>query len=257
VKGNTLLFSLLLLISGAAYSMDYDFDTPDGVSPDDMVLELVNSIKAGWRKVRGRWHRGPEAEREVIRAAIEEGVELDPEVVEEIKKVVPEVSEQEIIEAVTSTDNVGIVEEVAATDNIEITEPVMPTDNVEISEPVTAPDNVAVDDMPVVEEQAQEVQEAVQQLVKESRMSAAWNKVAGTCTRAKGRVAAAWRNKPTWKGVKKACTFDNIKNGVRNLPTTIKNHKVATAVIVGLPIATYIGYRLWKRYKANQEEVKN
>lgn len=117
-----------------------------------------------------------------------------------------------------------------------------------------------------VQESAQAVEEAVQEAAQgiRARFGAAWSWVTGKATGAKDKVVSAWHSKPTisdlknkipsWQDVKGACTYRNIKTQIRNLPTTINNHRLATAIIVGTPIAMVVGWKLWQAYKASQKK---
>jgi len=68
---------------------------------------------------------------------------------------------------------------------------------------------------------------------------------------AKDEAVSLWQNRLGLSDVRNAITLKNIKNKVCNIPTTINNHRLATAIIVGVStIAAVVACKLWRRHRA-------
>jgi len=175
-------------------------------------------------------------------------------------------SMEEVVDGVTSVD--PVVEPTIT----EVVEPVVEPTVAEVVEPVVEPTVAEVVEAPSVVEEAAEVVAEAQEAVAsrldamKARLGAAWGWVGSKTAAAKDKIADAWRNKPTisdikskiptLQDIKAACALRNIKEKALNLPTTINNHKLATGLIISIPVATFVAWKLWKQCKELQQRSK-
>ena len=157
-------------------------------------------------------------------------------------------------------------------DGVTSVDPVVEPTITEVVEPVVEPTVAEVVEAPSVVEEAAEVVAEAQEAVAsrldamKARLGAAWGWVGSKTAAAKDKIADAWRNKPTisdikskiptLQDIKAACALRNIKEKALNLPTTINNHKLATGLIISIPVATFVAWKLWKQCKELQQRSK-